>query len=128
MSNEGWHEYYGNKLASLVKDKEKSIISLTRQQSYEFRVRAFAGDKTFQYLTTVKVKRGDLRCDACGSKLVQELRLIQDNEGHYYLIGVNCHTVLYNEQKMGYGINRHTPQESQEIAKKLVAERKAEMN
>jgi hypothetical protein len=98
--------------------------NLTRQQAYEARVKAFAENKTFQYLTSIKVKRGDIRCDACGSKLVQSLRLIQDNEGHYYLIGINCHTELYNKQKMCWGVYPHNPQESERIAERLVAERK----
>lgn len=103
-----------------------AISNPTRQQAYEARVKAFAGNRKFQFLTTAKVKRGDIRCDACGSKLVQELRLIQDDDNNYFLIGTNCYTFLYNEQKMGYGINRHTPQESQKIAERLVAKRNSQ--
>jgi hypothetical protein len=96
----------------------------THQQAYESRVKAFAGNKTFQYLTSVKVKRGDIKCDACGSKLVQELRLIMDSKGNYYLIGVNCHTVLFNEHKMIWGISypfEYT--KMKQIAERIIAER-----
>jgi len=103
------------------------LADQTRQQVYESQVKTFAGNRSFQFLTIVKVKRGYIHCDACGSKLVQELRLIQDSNGNYFLIGSNCYTVLYNEQKIIWGLYQHTPQESQMIAERLIAERKSEV-
>jgi len=96
--------------------------NLTRQQKYEVRVNAFTENKTFQYLTTIKVKRGDIKCDACGSKLVKELRLMVDEKYNFYLIGINCHELLYKEHKMFHWFNiRHT--EAQQIAERLISER-----
>ena len=99
-----------------------TIQNPTRQQAYEARVRKFAGNKTFQYLTNIKVKRGDIRCDACGSKLVQELRLIRDDDNNHYLIGANCYTLLYNEHKIN-GLCPYDPKHL-ELAKRLIEQRK----
>jgi len=96
-------------------------MTIATQLAYEERVKAFAADKTFLYCGFIKVNRGDVKCDACGSRLIQIVNLVQDRNGNYYLIGSNCETVLHNEQKVLSG--SYEP-EHRQIAERLVSERK----
>jgi len=93
----------------------------TTKLTWQERVKVFAENKTFQFLTSVKVKRGEIKCDACGSKLLQNVDLMVDNNGKYFLVGQNCYGELFNTQHIKFQWH-FDGKVAKQIAEKLVAE------
>jgi len=61
---------------------------------YQNKVLTWAAGRKFLYLSGVTIHENRPPCDACGSKLVRNFKLVEHLDNHY-LIGSDCFDLLY---------------------------------
>lgn len=66
---------------------------------YQNKVLTWAAGRKFLYLSSITIHENRPPCDACGSKLVSNFKLIEYLDNHY-LIGSDCFNLLYNEDRI----------------------------